>query len=185
MKLIISLLFILFIYYINQCELLEGYIQNSPPSDRPDDIQFYACHDYSSPNNLGNNNYKINYHGIGEPLQGAYSHFLNEYKLRNYDDFFHSPICEHNYVFDTTAGVSPPNEIIDHTNILNQEELLRIQDTYDSKSIKDPHYVYRHPNYIENKLLYSDEINELFIKNHRSHDSENLLHRMDINLYNK
>ena len=26
----------------------------APPSDRPDDIQFYACHDYSNSDNLGN-----------------------------------------------------------------------------------------------------------------------------------
>jgi len=160
-------------------------MNNTPPSDRPDDIQFYSCNDYSNNKHLGNNNYKIKYNKLGKPLQGAYSHFLNEYKLRNYDEFFYSPICENNYLFTDISSVNPPTEIIDHTNILDQDKLLNIEKEYDSNSIKDPHYIYRNPNYVSNKLLYSKEINDLFIKNHRSHDKENLLHRLDLDMYNK
>ena len=59
-----------------------------PPPDRPDEIQFMACHDYSSNTNLGNNNFKLNSHKIGNPLLGNYSSFLDAYGIRNYDEFF-------------------------------------------------------------------------------------------------
>ena len=182
MKYILLIFIILFMICI--CNK-EGYMNNAPPPDRPDDIQFYACHDYSNINHLGNNNYKVKYNQLGEPLQGAYSHFLNEYKLRNYDEYFHSPICEEHYLFTHISNVNTPTEIIDHTNIIDQDKLLKVEEDFDANSIKDPYYIYRNPNYVSNKLLYSKEINDLFIKNHRSHDKENLLHRLDLNLYNK
>ena len=91
------LLISLFIYILcSFCK--EGFI-NKPLKDKPDDLQFYACHDYSSNQNLGNNNYKIKRHGVVEPQVGAYSSFLDIYKLRNYDEIFHSPICESEYNF--------------------------------------------------------------------------------------
>ena len=33
----------------------EGYINNNHPTDKPDNKQFYACHDYTQKDNLGNN----------------------------------------------------------------------------------------------------------------------------------
>ena len=45
----------------------EGYI-NKPNKDKPDDLQFYACHDYNDINigkqsytTMGNNNYMLKY----------------------------------------------------------------------------------------------------------------------------
>ena len=155
----------------------EGYMYNRPPSDKPDDVQFYACHDYSSSGNLGNTNYKIHQHGVGEPLQGTYSHFLNAYNLRNYDELFHSPICQGEYNFENivSLGFRP---IIDNQDE-NTSELLENERELDLYAIKDPYYVYLNPDYIENTLLYSEDINRLFLKNHRSHDAENLSHRID------
>mgnify|MGYP006153679683 CR=1 FL=1 len=157
----------------------EGYTNNNHPTDKPDDTQYYACHDYSVTSNLGNNNYKKIKHGIGKPLEGAYSYFLDTYGIRNYDELFHAPICDKHYNFKHISSLSPPSEIIDHTNILKQGELVNIENEYDTNAIKDPYYLYGNPNHIGNQLTYTDEINDLFLKNHSSHDAENLAHRLD------
>ena len=158
-------------------QVTEGYMDNRPPSDRPDDIQFYACHDYSNSDNLGNTNYKLHTHDIQPPLQGTYSHFLNTYKLRNYDELFHSPICQGEYNFETVSGLGF-REIVDSLDE-DREDLLTNERLLDLYNIKDPHYVYVNPEYIGNTLIYPENINELFLKNHRSHDAENLSHRLD------
>ena len=88
-----NILILILILLLLNIDLTEGFQINRPPQDTPDDVQFIACHDYSNNNNLGNNNYKVKSHGISVPLQGPYSHFLNRYKLRNYDEVFHSPAC--------------------------------------------------------------------------------------------
>jgi len=156
----------------------EGYQNNRPSQDTPDDTQFYACHDHSTTSNLGNNNYKLKKHGIGAPQQGPYSYFLDTYKIRNYDEIFHAPICESKYNFSHISNLSAP-EIIDHEDLLKEDKLLKIEETYDENAIKDPYYLYGNPNYIGNKLIYSKEINGLFLSNHRSNDSEHMLHRLD------
>jgi len=171
--LVISITFLL----CNSC-LKEGYISNQPPPNKPDDLQFYACHDYSSNNNLGNNNYKLNKHGVGEPLQGPYTYFIDEYGLRNYDEIFHAPICERPFSFKDISSVNTP-EIIDHSDLLKQDKLVSLEEEYDKNSVKEPYYLYGNPEYIANKLTYSDEINDLFLRNHTSNNEENLLHRLD------
>ncbi len=160
----------------------EGYINNNHPTDKPDNKQFYACHDYTQKDNLGNNNYKVIHHGVGEPLTGAYSSFLDIYRIRKYPELFHSPICEKKYSFQNITSVSPPTNIIDHSDILNQSELLTIEEEYDKNAIKDPYYSYSNPRHIGNKITYSDEANKLFIREHKSHDAENLSHRLDNNV---
>ena len=169
--------------------ITEGYI-NKPLKDEPDDLQFYACHgkdkikykgkDYDS---LGYNNYKLKKHGIGVPLQGVYSHFLDTYELRKYDELFHAPICESGssdsyeskYSFNGISNLEPP-EILKQ---LNDEIILNAEEEYETNSIKDPYYTYVNPEYISNKLTYSDELNELFLKTHGSQSDQNLLHRLD------
>ena len=69
-------------------------------------------------------------------------------------------------------------EIVDSLDE-DQEDLLDEERLLDLYNIKDPHYVYVNPGYIGNTLIYSEDINELFLKNHRSHDAENLSHRLD------
>jgi len=100
------------------------------------------------------------------------------YGIRNYDEIFHSPICESKYNFSGINNLSSP-EILDHTDVLEKDKLLKIEETYDKNSIKDPYYFYGNPNYIGNKITYNKEINELFLSNHRSKDTENMLHRLD------
>ena len=180
----INILFLCFLFLFVYSSCKEGYI-NKPIKDEPDDIQFYACHDKTKldyrgiqSDTMANNNYKLKKHGIGLPLKGVYSSFLDIYKIRDYDEIYHSPICEDKYSFKGITNLNPP-EIIDHENILDEEQLLKEEDEYENNSIKDPHYKYVHPDYIGNKITYSDDVNELFITVHKSHDEENLLHRLD------
>jgi len=171
--LIVSILCLL----VSSCKR-EGYVSNQPSRDRPDDLQYYSCHDYSGTKNLGNNNYKLKKHGIGEPLQGPYSYLLDIYGIRNYDEIFHAPICEKHYNFKNINNLTTP-EIIDHEDLLEEDKLLKIEKTYDENAVKDPYYLYGNPDYIGNKLTYSKGIDKLFLRNHRSHDAESLLHRLD------
>ena len=174
----ICLLIVLCLLLYTSC-LVEGYISNQPPKDRPDDLQYYACHDYASNQNLGNNNYKLKHHGIGEPQQGPYSYFLDEYNLRNYDEIFHAPICEKHYNFKDISSVETPTHILDHSDIIREQQLLKVEEDYDKNSVKDPDYLYGNPNYIGNKLTYSEGINELFLMNHASTVDDKWSERLD------
>jgi hypothetical protein len=179
MILILSLLF-----YVLYTSCREGYI-NKPLKDEPDDIQFYACHDNSNMNHKGkqyktkgNNNYKLKKHGVGEPLEGTYSYFLDTYKIRSNDEIFHSPICEDKYTFTGINNLDVP-EIIDHRDALIEDEMLETEDEFENNSIKDPYYSYVSPLYIGNKLIYSDDTNKLFLETHHSYQGENgSSHRM-------
>ena len=70
--LIMCILFILVLH----CTLNEGYI-NKPPPNKPDATQFLACMDDNTAH-LGNNNYKIRMHRLGDKLEGPYTYFLDE-----------------------------------------------------------------------------------------------------------
>ena len=170
----IFLLFLLImILYSNN----EGFI-NKPPPDKPDNLQFYTCHDYSNNNNLGNNNYKIMKHDIVDPQEGSYSYFLDRYKLRNYDEIFHSPICESKYNFKNINNLKML-DIIDYEDSIHEDKLLKIEEEYEKNSIKDPNFKYINPNNIKNKLLYNDKTIKLFLDNHHSQIDETLTHRLD------
>ena len=176
-KFILPILLLLFI-----CNITEGYQNNSPPPDRPDETQFIACHDYSSNTNLGNNNYKLNKHKIGMPLTGNYTKFIDEFNIRNYDEFFHSPICEKkNYNFENINSLEF-REIANYEDE-NLSEIYNEEIKLDKNNIKDPNYLYVNPKYIGNKLLYPNKIIDKFLASHKSHDTETLLHRMDKSLY--
>jgi len=175
----------------------EGYI-NRPLKDEPDDIQFYACHGKDTikykgedKNITGYNNYKLKKHGIGLPLQGVYSHFLDTYKIRNYDEIFHAPICENepgsfesNDSFKDISNLEHP-EIFEFKDLSKSKEMLEKEKYYEEHSTKEPNYKYVDPNYIANKLTYSDEINELFLKTHHAHDEGVLHHRIDDRILDK
>lgn len=172
---------------------IEGYQNNKPPPDRPDELQFLACSD----NNIvdfgnreiefvGNNNYKLKQHHIGQPLVGTYTSFIDTYGIRNYDEFFHAPICEENYNFESIGANLGFREIADTTtnsNLMDQTDVLKEEVELDKFTVRDPNYLYVNPEYIGNKLLYSNEIQKKMIKNHKSHDTENLQHRLDNSLY--
>tara|TARA_B110001469_G_scaffold82085_1_gene77655 strand:- start:116 stop:652 length:537 start_codon:yes stop_codon:yes gene_type:complete len=160
----------LFLYVLySACK--EGYI-NKPLQNEPDDIQFLACHDYSSNQNLGNNNYKLKRHGVSEPILGTYSFLLDTYKIRSHDEIFHSPICEEEYQFKDIGNLKVP-KILDHEDILKEKEMLDIEDDYEMNSIKEPYYLYVSPKYIGNKLTYSDATNEMFLDTHHSQQGGN------------
>ena len=145
-----------------------------------------ACHDNSSNGNLGNNNYKLHNHKIGTPLQGVYSTFLDTYGIRNYDEFFHSPICEEEHDFSSITALEHreiPDSLDTSLDTLEERnQIYQKEKQLDEFYIRDPHYVYHNPKHIGNKILYPDEINKVFIKNHHSHDTEIMQHRMDIGL---
>ena len=159
----------------------EGYQNNKPPSDRPDSMQFMACHDNSTSDHLANNNYKSVNHKLGKPLVGVYSKFIDKYDIRNYDEFFHAPICENEDIYNF-EGVQSLDfreiyEIGDDGDIYKEEIDL------DKQSIRSPNYVYVNPEYIGNKLLYDSDTNARFLKSHKTHDTKTLQHRMDASLY--
>lgn len=166
---------------------VEGYQNNTPPPDRPDELQFISCHDFSNNENYGNNNYLLRRNRLDTPLTGNYSSFLDIYGIRNYDEFFHSPICQQQeqYNFERIGNL----EFREIADTVGADELLSIDDVYneeielDESTIRDPNYVYVNPQYIANTLLYNKEINDTFLRNHRSHDAENLLHRLDPVIY--
>ena len=148
----------------------EGYQNNDHNADKPDDKQFYACHDYSH-DIPGTTNYKVKSHGIGKPLQGVYSQFLNTYGLRNFDEIFHSPICDGNYRFDNIDDLTV-RPIIDATDAKDEEKLVDNEKKLDELGLHNPMYLHGNPQHIGNKITYSDKINELFIKTHHTHDDD-------------
>lgn len=183
------ILIIIIIILLCQCDK-EGYMNNNIPRDKPDNKQFYACHDYSELSNrgvksstIGNNNYKVKRHGVSEPLQGVYSSFLDIYRIRKHHELFHAPICEGRYNFKDISSVHVPTHVLDHSDLLVEDDLLDIEAEFDRNSIKDPYYLYGNPRHIGSQITYSDEANELFIREHKSHDAENLTHRLDHNVY--
>ncbi len=112
------ILILIIIILLCQCDK-EGYMNNDIPKDKPDDRQFYACHDYSELSNrgvksstMGNNNYKVKHHGVAEPLEGVYTSFLDIYGIRKYDELFHAPICEGKYHFKDISSVNIPTHIL-------------------------------------------------------------------------
>ena len=166
----------------------EGYQNNQPPPDRPDELQFMACHDNrvipfdnQDVTLLGNNNYKLHKHNIGMPASGVYSSFIDTYGIRNYDEFFHAPICEQPYDFSPIQSLQhrpiPDSTDEDIETIYAEERAI------DEYSIRDPHHVYVDPEYIGNQVLYPKHINKIFLQNHHSHNTEIMQHRMDRGLY--
>jgi len=130
----------------------------------------------------GSNNYKLKKHGVGEPLRGTYSDFLDTYKIRDYEEMFHAPICEsdsefkgseHRFNFKHINNINVP-EILDHKDVSKEEEMLKIEEEYEKNSIKDPYYSYVSPQYIGNTLTYSDKTIETFLDTHRGMDANRI-----------
>ena len=168
--LIVCILFILVLH----CTFDEGYI-NKPPEDYPDPIQFYACTD-SNTSHMGNNNYMLKKHGINLGLKGPYSYFLDIYDLR-FDGSYHSPICENHYT-STKNNLTDPG-ILDYDNLHYQEKILEREKKIEKNSLVNPNELFVSNESIGNKLTYKPEVNKLFLKNHRSHDDEQLTSRLN------
>lgn len=193
--LILSLLLFINNYegYQNNTEL---YQANMPPLNRPHELQFMPCHDYSKGSHRGipvelkgTNNYKLEKHHIRNPGTGVYSSFLNTYGIRNFDEFFHAPLCEDEFTFQNINSLG--NRMIPLDNATQQrlgmnetmDDIIEREKQLDSKGVRNPHYKYVRAGYIGNKLTYPDELTKIMVESHASHNEENLQHRLDDNLY--
>jgi hypothetical protein len=113
---------------------------------------------------LGNYNYRVIKNTIKEPQHGVYSAFLDVNKLRSYDHFYHAPITDKRYRKDFKYDRffrGDGQEIIQEKD-RNKYELYK-----DLKEIEEqdfePFDLFGHPSN-NSKILYSDEIQERFLK---------------------
>ena len=183
------LIFILIIILLlcNQNEGYTGYMENKSTHDYPDDTVFFACsenlnvHDCNQYDKLSCNNnrncifqnnrcinkkypnthYQVNSNAVKEPLEGTFSAFLDVNKIRTYDHFYHSPICEDTYEFisDTKNQNRPIIQEEDEINdLLIQEKKL------DEQISKDPFFTYESANYNGNRILYDSKLQTMFLE---------------------
>ena len=183
------LIFILLVIFLlcNQNEGYTGYMENKSTYDYPDDTVFFACsenlnvHDCNQYDKLSCNNnrncifqnnrcmnkkypnthYQVNSNAVKEPLEGTFSAFLDVNKIRTYDHFYHSPICEDTYEFisDTKNQNRPIIQEEDEINdLLIQEKKL------DEQISKDPFFIYESANYNGNRILYDSKLQTMFLE---------------------
>jgi hypothetical protein len=168
---IISIIFILYFCRFENYENI--YDPNKVVPNKPDDKQFYACRQDKFSDNTEfpfqkypNSNYRVKVNQVAKPQKGTFSAFLDVNKIRTYDHFFHAPICEddnESYDFDTDInsqfrlipGAFPEED---------KERIYRIENYKDSHDLRNPYFFYGNPEYIQNKILYDDEIQDIFLK---------------------
>ena len=103
---------------------------------------------------------------VAKPQKGTFSAFIDSNKIRTYDHFFHAPICEddnESYEFDTTIssqfrlipGAFPEE---------NKERIYKDELDKDSHDLRNPYFFHGNPKYIQNKILYEEEIQDMFLK---------------------
>ena len=137
------------------------YQKNDIRALEPDDTQFYACNN-SKFKDFGNSDYHLRRNAVREPMKGTFSAFLDVNKIRTYDHFYHAPICEDTYPFDTEFT----SQFRDIPGAFPEENISRILATEKEKDAHDlhnPYYFYGHPEYIQNKILYKDTIQDMFL----------------------
>ena len=171
----------------NQNEGYTGYMENKSTHDYPDDTVFFACsenlnvhncnqYDKLSCNNnrncifqnnrcmnkkYPNTHYQVNSNAVKEPLEGTFSAFLDVNKIRTYDHFYHSPICEDTYEFisDTKNQNRPIIQEEDEIDgLLMQEKKL------DEQISKDPFFIYESADYNGNRILYDSKLQTMFLE---------------------
>ena len=183
------LIFILLLIFLlcNQNEGYTGYMENKSTHDYPDDTVFFACsenlnvHDCNQYDKLScdnnrncifqnnrcinkkypNTHYQVNSNAVKEPLEGTFSAFLDVNKIRTYDHFYHSPICEDTYEFisDTKNQNRPIIQEEDElSGLLIQEKKL------DEQISKDPFFTYESANYNGNRILYDSKLQTMFLE---------------------
>ena len=183
------LIFILLLIFLlcNQNEGYTGYMENKSTHDYPDDTVFFACsenlnvhncnqYDKLSCNNnrncifqnnrcmnkkYPNTHYQVNSNAVKEPLEGTFSAFLDVNKIRTYDHFYHSPICEDTYEFisDTKNQNRPIIQEEDEIDgLLMQEKKL------DEQISKDPFFIYESADYNGNRILYDSKLQTMFLE---------------------
>lgn len=148
------------------------YERNKPNPNEPDTKQFYACRqDLEKPSDYlfkgyPNSNFRVKENVIKAPLNGTFSAFLDVHKIRSYDAFYHAPICEDdNESYDFNTDISSQFRLIpgafpeEDINKIYEEEIEK--DSYD---LRNPYYSYSDPEYIKNKILYNDKIQDIFLR---------------------
>ena len=164
-----------------------GYMKNKSTEKYPDDTVFFACNEkiaIEECDNLNktnctnnrkciykdgscqskrfpNNHYKIDTNSIKDPLEGTFSAFLDNTKIRTYDHLYHSPICEDTYEF-----------ISDYKNqyrpIIQEEDeisgLLQNEKDLDKVAMKDPSFTYESADYEGNRILHDSKLQQLFLE---------------------
>lgn len=170
--------YLLFAILIIKLFIIEGftniYQKNlSLDNKYPDKEQFFPIHNHenlriSDENKtiLGNNNYKIINNSIKEPLQGPFSAFLDANNFRLYNQFYHSPITDKTYSSNLDYSRQFDYSIIQNED--NKKNLLEKEKENDKK-INNPYYLYGHPEN-NSKILYSDELQEMFLKIKNTND---------------
>ena len=149
------------------------YESNEVLPSEPDDKQFYACRQDKLSDNpeypfqkYPNSNYRVKGNQVSKPQKGTFSAFLDVNKIRTYDHFFHAPICEddnESYDFDTNVdsqfrlipGAFPEE---------NKERIYKDELDKDSHDLRNPYFFHGNPEYIQNTILYDEEIQDMFLK---------------------
>jgi len=168
--------FLVFLLFCQNRENYENtYESNKVLPNEPDDKQFYACRQERFQDNpdfpferYPNSNYRVKANQVKKPLKGTFSAFLDVNKIRTYDHFYHAPICEDDpgkESYDFNTDIKSPFRLIpgafpeEDVNVIYQEELDK-----DSHDLRNPYYFYGNPKYIQNKMLYDDDIQDMFLK---------------------
>ena len=112
-----------------------------------------------------------------KPLNGTFSAFMDVNKIRTYDHFYHAPICEDNIVKDKDGNIIENNSFSFDTDIESQFRLIpgafpeedisviyEEEKRKDSHDLRNPYYFYGNPKFIENTILYENDIKEMFLK---------------------
>jgi hypothetical protein len=169
MEEILILIVIIFFMCLSISNNVDNYENNKISEDKPDEKLFFSCsharyaEDSDYPfEEYPNSNYKIVKNSISEPLKGSYTTFKDIYNISDNDEeFYHSPICEESYEFNDNYKLQFRNIIEDSDD---KEYLIDLEKYYDSQIIHNPYYVEGNPEYIGNKILYSPELKEKFLK---------------------
>ena len=164
-----------------------GYMKNMSTNEYPDDTVFYACNEkveleecdgldedncelnrncifnegICQAKRFPNTHYRVINNSIKEPLDGTFSAFLDVYGLRNYNHFYHAPICEDTYNF-VSDFENQDRQIIQEqdeiTGLLEEEKLL------DEKMPKDYKFNYESAEYNGNRILYTGKLQNKFLE---------------------
>jgi len=163
----------LFLFCQNKENYENIYESNKVLSVEPDDKQFYACRQDKNQDNpefpfqkYPNSNYRVKANQVSKPQKGTFSAFLDVNKIRTYDHFYHAPICEddnESYEFDTNIG-SQFRLIPGAFPEEDKERIYRDELDKDSHDLRNPYFFHGNPEYIQNKILYDDEIQDMFLK---------------------
>ena len=181
------LFFFCILFLLMFCSSIENYENiyesNKILPNQPDDKQFYACRQEKITNDedypyqqYPNSNYRVLTNQVSKPLKGTYSAFLDVNKLRTYDHFYHSPICEDDIILNEDGSIKENHSFTFNTDINSQFRLIpgafpeedrstlyEQELEKDSHDLRNPYFLYGNPKFIQNKITYDDEINTMFL----------------------